>query len=115
MWRSSGTSRAARDKVEGVGAAWHVTTLTAVSNANGTSNSGLICHRGLKPSEYTLPIGGGNVWTDWNFDYSGGNGGVWSNKTEYKIQQDSETGVDPPSASGGQWPSEWSQGGSHGG
>ena len=95
----------------GTGSVWHNVTLTGVTNANGTSNCGLICHKGVKPSGWTAAVG--TSANDWNFDYSGGNSLVWSNKTDWKIQQDSNTALDPPAASGAQWGSDSSQGGPH--
>jgi len=90
---------------------WKNANLAQVSNNNGTSNSGLICHRGVRPKNTT-----GGDENDFLYDNGvggSGNSGVWTNKTDFKIMQDSNTLNDPPAASGTQWPSSYSQGGPH--
>ena len=92
---------------------WQVVNMTGVTNADGLSNSGLVCHRGVKPAEYNN--GPGN--NDWNYNNTDNSGNVkndvWTNKCSFKIQPDSNTALEPPAASGTQWGSDYSQGGSH--
>jgi prepilin-type N-terminal cleavage/methylation domain-containing protein len=89
-------------------------TLTAVTGANGTSNTGLVAHRGLKPLNYTS--GGAN---DQTFDaLTGGDNGNqpwWTNRAWVGIQQDSNTATFNNVASGLALNSNYTQGGPHAG
>ncbi|WP_086026090.1 DUF1559 family PulG-like putative transporter [Zavarzinella formosa] len=79
---------------------------------NGTSNTGLVCHRGLKPSLYTT--GGVN---DMLFDaLTGGDSGNqpwWTNRSWIGIQGDSNTATFNNVASGLTLDSNYTQGSNH--
>jgi prepilin-type N-terminal cleavage/methylation domain-containing protein len=87
-------------------------TLTAITNANGTSNSALVAHRGLKPQLYAT--GGVN---DFPFDaLTGGDSGRqpwWTNRAWIGIQQDSNTATFNNVASGLTLDSNYTQGSPH--
>ncbi|MBN9119562.1 MAG: DUF1559 domain-containing protein [Planctomycetes bacterium] len=87
-------------------------TLTVVSGANGTSNTGLVAHRGLRPAN--VQSGGRN---DFPFDaLTGGDAGGqpwWTNRAWVGIQQDSDTATFNKVASGLTLGSDYTQGGAH--
>ena len=82
---------------------WSHYNLTSISN--GTSNTGLVCHRGTKPQDYAGT--GGN---DQNFDYPTG---VWSDRCWFNILQDSNTATTTACASGITQDCNSTQGSSH--
>ena len=73
--------------------------------SNGTSNTGLVCHRGTKPQDY-----GGTGGNDQNFDQPNG---VWSDRCWFAIQQDSNTATNNQDASGNVMDSNSMQGSPH--
>ncbi len=87
-------------------------TLSAISNANGTANTGMAAHRGLRPANYAS--GGRN---DQLLDaLTGGDGGNqpwWTNRAWVGIQADSDTATFNKVASGLTLTSEFTQGGPH--
>ncbi|WP_439632243.1 DUF1559 family PulG-like putative transporter [Gemmata sp.] len=87
-------------------------TLSQISGANGTANTGMVAHRGVKPKDYN---GGGR--NDYPFDaVTGGDGGAqawWTNRAWVGIQADSDTSTFNTVASGLTLDSQWTQGSSH--
>ena len=78
---------------------------TMVTVTNGTSNTGLVCHRGIKPTHYLT--GSGN---DVNFDSTAG---VWANRCWFNVLRDSDTNTTTACASGITQDSDSTQGSSH--
>ncbi|HEX4612270.1 MAG TPA: DUF1559 domain-containing protein [Urbifossiella sp.] len=66
---------------------WTTYTLTGVSNGNGTSNSGLVAHKGMRPQDYQAAVSGSDQTFD-NTSY-----GVWANRSWFSIAADSNTTV----------------------
>ncbi len=88
-------------------------TMTQITNGNGTANTGMVAHRGVRPMNYQ---GGGR--NDFPFDaLTGGDGGGqswWTNRAWVGIQADSDTATFNKVASGLTLNSEWTQGSAHG-
>jgi prepilin-type N-terminal cleavage/methylation domain-containing protein len=85
------------------GGVWSRYTISGITN--GTSNTGLVSHRSMKPSHYMN--GNGN---DQNFDAPSG---VWSHRCWFTILQDSETATTNQCASGLTHDADSTQGSSH--
>jgi prepilin-type N-terminal cleavage/methylation domain-containing protein len=87
-------------------------TMSQITSANGTANTGMIAHRGLKPSQIA---GGGR--NDFAFDaITGGDAGGqawWTNRAWVGIQADSDTAMFNKVASGLSLSSDYTQGSSH--
>ncbi len=87
-------------------------TMTTVTNANGTSNTGLVAHRGLRPAN--VQAGGRN---DFPFEaLTGGDAGAqpwWTNRAWVGIQPDSDTATFNRVASGLALTSDYTQGSAH--
>jgi len=87
-------------------------TMTQITSANGTANTGMIAHRGLKPMN--IASGGRN---DQMFDaITGGDAGAqpwWTNRAWVGIQADSDTASFNKVASGLTLTSDFTQGSSH--
>ena len=62
-------------------------TLTTVSGGNGTSNVGMITHKGMKPSQYGVPGSAGHN-SDMTIDRTDN---VFANRVAYVMQQDNNT------------------------
>ena len=69
---------------------WSNYTLATITN--GSSNTGLVCHRGLKPANYS-----GGAGNDQNFDSVNG---VWANRCWFNVLADHNTNVTTACASG---------------
>jgi len=88
----------------GSASGWCNSSLSIITSANGTSNTGMLGHRGMKPSQYN---GGGGS------DLSA-TGNVWDNRNNYVIFQDSDTKTNAGLTQGPQvWSSNECLGSSH--
>jgi len=87
-------------------------TMTRISSANGTANTGMVAHRGLRPANY---VSGGK--NDQTFDaVTGGDAGGqpwWTNRAWVGIQADSDTAQFNKVASSLSLTSDYTQGSSH--
>lgn len=72
---------------------WSVFNLTVVTSLNGTSNSGMLGHRGMRPTDYNSP----GVVNDLPLNSVAS---VWNNRHAFILQQDSEANAVGKNASG---------------
>jgi prepilin-type N-terminal cleavage/methylation domain-containing protein/prepilin-type processing-associated H-X9-DG protein len=94
---------------------WPNYTLTTVTSANGTSNTGLVAHRGARPSTYTSGAGRNDQFF---YAVTGGDAGAqpwWTTRAWVGIQADSDTATFNKVASGLTLNSDWTQGSPHSG
>lgn len=77
---------------------WATYNLTIVTTLNGTSNSGMLGHRGMRPSNYNTPGAGNDTALN-------AAAGVWNNRHAFILQQDSENTATGKNASGHAWDS----------
>ncbi|MCE9567830.1 MAG: DUF1559 domain-containing protein [Planctomycetes bacterium] len=87
-------------------------TMAQITGANGTANTGLVAHRGVRPADYA----GGGV-NDFPFDATiGGDSNKqpwWTNRAWVGIQADSDTATFNKVSSGLTLNSSWTQGSNH--